>query len=62
MKDKRKVFSLDNLGYEPEAGALHPGGTTAAVGDAVSGKRARWLKPLNTHSRQGWESSVKDLV
>lgn len=35
MKDKRKVFTLDNLGYEPEAGALHPGGGTAAVGGAV---------------------------
>ncbi|XP_062380323.1 WD repeat-containing protein 1 [Sardina pilchardus] len=34
MKDKRKVFTLDNLGYEPEAGALHPGGGTAAVGGA----------------------------
>lgn len=36
MKDKRKVFTLDNLGYEPEAGALHPGGGTAAVGGVVS--------------------------
>lgn len=36
MKDKRKVFTLDNLGYEPEAGAIHPGGGTAAVGGAVS--------------------------
>ncbi|KAM3621088.1 uncharacterized protein V6R79_005943 [Siganus canaliculatus] len=34
MKDKKKVFTLDNLSYEPEVGALHPGGTTAAVGGA----------------------------
>ena len=36
LKDKKKVFTLDNLSYEPEAGALHPGGATAAVGGAVS--------------------------
>nr|XP_061788708.1 WD repeat-containing protein 1-like isoform X2 [Nerophis lumbriciformis] len=34
MKDKRKVFALDNLGYEPEVGVLNPSGTTAAVGGA----------------------------
>ncbi|KAI1888333.1 hypothetical protein AGOR_G00183930 [Albula goreensis] len=34
LKDKKRVFTLDNLGYEPEAGALHPGGGTAAVGGA----------------------------
>nr|XP_057947549.1 WD repeat-containing protein 1 [Doryrhamphus excisus] len=34
MKDKRKVFTLDNLGYEPEVGALNPSGCTAAVGGA----------------------------
>ncbi|KAK5608927.1 WD repeat-containing protein 1 [Crenichthys baileyi] len=32
LKDKKKVFTLDNLGYEAEVGAIHPGGTTAAVG------------------------------
>ncbi|XP_055364847.1 WD repeat-containing protein 1 [Betta splendens] len=32
LKDKKKVFTLNNLDYEPEAGVLHPGGTTAAVG------------------------------
>lgn len=35
MKDKRKVFTLDNLGYEPEVGAIHPGGGTVAVGGTV---------------------------
>ncbi|XP_067444109.1 WD repeat-containing protein 1 [Thunnus thynnus] len=34
LKDKKKVFTLDNLGYEPEVGVIHPGGTTAAVGGA----------------------------
>uniref|UniRef100_A0A8C6PZM7 WD repeat domain 1 n=1 Tax=Nothobranchius furzeri TaxID=105023 RepID=A0A8C6PZM7_NOTFU len=34
LKDKKKVFTLDNLGYEPEVGVVHPGGTTAAVGGA----------------------------
>lgn len=37
LKDKNKVFTLDNLGYEAEVGVIHPGGTTAAVGGAVSG-------------------------
>ncbi|KAI5097643.1 WD repeat-containing protein 1, partial [Silurus meridionalis] len=34
LKDKKKVFTLDNLGYEPEVGAMHPGGGTVAVGGA----------------------------
>uniref|UniRef100_A0A8C9R3Z5 WD repeat domain 1 n=1 Tax=Scleropages formosus TaxID=113540 RepID=A0A8C9R3Z5_SCLFO len=34
LKDKKKCFTLDSLGFEPEAGALHPGGGTAAVGGA----------------------------
>lgn len=34
LKDKKKVFTLDKLDYEPEVGALHPGGATAAVGDS----------------------------
>uniref|UniRef100_A0A8C7M8M4 WD repeat domain 1 n=1 Tax=Oncorhynchus kisutch TaxID=8019 RepID=A0A8C7M8M4_ONCKI len=34
LKDKKKVFTLDSLDYEPEAGAIHPGGSTAAVGGA----------------------------
>ncbi|KAG7229568.1 hypothetical protein INR49_012583 [Caranx melampygus] len=32
LKDKKKIFTLDNLGYEAEVGAVHPGGTMAAVG------------------------------
>ncbi|KAJ3602945.1 hypothetical protein NHX12_030689 [Muraenolepis orangiensis] len=34
LKDKKKVFTLDKLDYEPETAALHPGGTTAVVGGA----------------------------
>ncbi|XP_072574631.1 WD repeat-containing protein 1 [Paramormyrops kingsleyae] len=34
MKDKKKCFTLENLGFEPESAALHPGGGTAAVGGA----------------------------
>uniref|UniRef100_A0AAV2M5E1 WD repeat domain 1 n=1 Tax=Knipowitschia caucasica TaxID=637954 RepID=A0AAV2M5E1_KNICA len=34
LKDKRKVFSSDSLDFEPEVGALQPGGAVAAVGDA----------------------------
>ncbi|KAJ0069043.1 hypothetical protein NL108_016658, partial [Boleophthalmus pectinirostris] len=34
LKDKRKVFTLDDLDFEPEVGALQPGGATAAVGDS----------------------------
>ncbi|XP_029948209.1 WD repeat-containing protein 1 isoform X1 [Salarias fasciatus] len=37
LKDKKKVFTLDNLGYQPEIGALHPNGSTALVG-SVEGK------------------------
>lgn len=47
MKDKKKCFAIDDLGYEPEAVAIHPTGSTAAVGGAV---RLHFLKlyTLNT--------------
>lgn len=32
MKDKKKCFAIDDLGYEPEAVAVHPGGGSVAVG------------------------------
>lgn len=41
LKDKKKVFTLDNLGYEAEFGLIHPGGTTVAVGGNVSGQTNR---------------------
>lgn len=34
LKDKKKVFAIDQLDYEPEAVAVHPGGVTVAVGGA----------------------------
>uniref|UniRef100_A0A8C1NLL5 WD repeat domain 1 n=1 Tax=Cyprinus carpio TaxID=7962 RepID=A0A8C1NLL5_CYPCA len=36
LKDKKKLFTLDSLGYEPESAAVHPGGGAVAVGGAVS--------------------------
>lgn len=36
LKDKKKLFTLDSLGYEPEAVAIQPKGGTVAVGGAVS--------------------------
>ncbi|XP_008319239.1 WD repeat-containing protein 1 [Cynoglossus semilaevis] len=32
LKNKKVVFTLENLDYEPTVGVLHPGGSTAAVG------------------------------
>ncbi|KAL8207615.1 UNVERIFIED_CONTAM: WD repeat-containing protein 1 [Gekko kuhli] len=32
MKDKKKCFTINDPGFEPEAVAVHPGGGTAAVG------------------------------
>ncbi|XP_068598308.1 WD repeat-containing protein 1 [Brachionichthys hirsutus] len=34
LRDKKKVFTQGNLGYEAEVGAIHPGGATAAVAGA----------------------------
>ncbi|XP_019736220.1 WD repeat-containing protein 1 isoform X2 [Hippocampus comes] len=34
LKNKQNVFTLENLGYEPEVGALDPAGSTAAIGGA----------------------------
>ncbi|XP_064199929.1 WD repeat-containing protein 1 [Anguilla rostrata] len=50
LKGGKKVFTLDNLGYEPEAVAVHPGGGTAAVGGS-DGK-------VHLYSIQG--SALKD--
>lgn len=35
MKDKKKCFVIDDPGYEPEAVAVQPGGSTVAVGGLV---------------------------
>lgn len=41
LHDKKKAFTLDNLGYEAEFGVIHPGGTTVAVGGNVGGQANR---------------------
>lgn len=61
MKDKRKVFTLDNLGYEPEAGAVHPGGGTVAVGGA-DGKVRLYSVQGNTLKDDGKVLEVKGPV
>lgn len=38
LRNKKKVFTLDSLGYEPEFAVIHPGGTTVAVGGNVGGQ------------------------
>lgn len=43
LKDKRKVFALDKLAYQPEVGAVHPGGGTVAVGGAVRNRRVLFM-------------------
>lgn len=37
VRDKKKVFTMDDHGYEATVGAIHPGGTTVAIGGEVSG-------------------------
>ncbi|KAL6475886.1 hypothetical protein MHYP_G00143850 [Metynnis hypsauchen] len=61
LKDKRKVFTLENLGYEPEAGALHPGGVTVAVGGA-DGKVHLYSVQGNTLKDDGKVLEVKGPV
>lgn len=36
VRDKKKVFTMDDPGYEVIVGAIHPGGTTVAIGGDVS--------------------------
>ncbi|XP_072315629.1 WD repeat-containing protein 1 [Eucyclogobius newberryi] len=54
LKNKKKVFTLDSLDYEPEVGALQPGGATAAVGDS-EGK-------IHLFSVRGSSLSAEDQV
>ncbi|XP_031603640.1 WD repeat-containing protein 1 [Oreochromis aureus] len=61
VKDKKKVFTLDNLGYEAEVGALHPGGTTAAVGGA-DGKVHLYSVQSNTLKDEGKALEVKGPI
>ncbi|XP_049894438.1 WD repeat-containing protein 1 [Epinephelus moara] len=52
LKDKKKVFTMDGLDYEAEVGALHPGGTTAAVG-GTDGKIRLYSIQGNTLKDEG---------
>uniref|UniRef100_UPI003AAF73FE WD repeat-containing protein 1 isoform X2 n=1 Tax=Centroberyx gerrardi TaxID=166262 RepID=UPI003AAF73FE len=61
LKDKKKVFTLDKLGYEPEAGAIHPGGSTAAVGGA-DGKVHLYSIQGNTLKEEGEALEVSGPV
>ncbi|XP_010879104.2 WD repeat-containing protein 1 [Esox lucius] len=61
LKNKKKVFTLDGLDYEPEAGALHPGGGTAAVGGA-DGKVRLYSVQGNTLKDEGKTVEAKGPV
>uniref|UniRef100_UPI0037E83644 WD repeat-containing protein 1 n=1 Tax=Semicossyphus pulcher TaxID=241346 RepID=UPI0037E83644 len=61
LKDNKKVFTLDGLGYEPEVGALHPGGSTAAVG-GNDGKVYLYSVQGNTLKDEGKTVDVKGAV
>uniref|UniRef100_A0A8C7US15 Anaphase-promoting complex subunit 4 WD40 domain-containing protein n=1 Tax=Oncorhynchus mykiss TaxID=8022 RepID=A0A8C7US15_ONCMY len=58
---KKKVFTLDSLDYEPEAGAIHPGGSTAAVGGA-DGKVRLYSVQGNTLKDEGKSVEAKGPV
>uniref|UniRef100_A0A3Q0QXP9 WD repeat domain 1 n=1 Tax=Amphilophus citrinellus TaxID=61819 RepID=A0A3Q0QXP9_AMPCI len=59
--DKKKIFTLDNLGYEAEVGSIHPGGTTAAVGGA-DGKVHLYSIQGNTLKDEGKSLEVKGPI
>uniref|UniRef100_A0A3B3CYQ9 WD repeat domain 1 n=1 Tax=Oryzias melastigma TaxID=30732 RepID=A0A3B3CYQ9_ORYME len=61
LKDKKKIFTLDNLGYEAEVGALHPSGTTAAVG-GTDGKVRLYSIQGNTLKDEGKTLEAKGPI
>ncbi|XP_062875109.1 WD repeat-containing protein 1 [Trichomycterus rosablanca] len=61
LKDRRKVFTLENLDYEPEAGVIHPGGATVAVGGA-DGKVRLYSVQGNTLKDDGKVLEAKGCV
>uniref|UniRef100_A0A3P9KJ77 WD repeat domain 1 n=1 Tax=Oryzias latipes TaxID=8090 RepID=A0A3P9KJ77_ORYLA len=61
LKDKKKLFTLDNLGYEAEVGALHPSGTTAAVG-GTDGKIRLYSIQGNTLKDEGKTLEAKGPI
>lgn len=63
LKDKKKLFTLDSLGYEPEAAAVHPGGGTVAVGGAVSHQSLRSQASDHKHNNCSlFQSAFKDEI
>ncbi|KAL0977799.1 hypothetical protein UPYG_G00161310 [Umbra pygmaea] len=61
LKNKKKVFTLDGLDYEPEAGAINPCGGTAAVGGA-DGKVRLYSVQGNTLKDEGKSVEAKGPV
>ncbi|XP_041811168.1 WD repeat-containing protein 1 [Chelmon rostratus] len=61
LKDKKKVFTLDNLAYEPEVGVIHTGGSTAAVG-ATDGKIHLYSIQGNTLKDEGRTVEVNGSI
>ncbi|XP_056129514.1 WD repeat-containing protein 1 [Lampris incognitus] len=61
LKDKKKVFTLDNLDYGPEVGAIHPGGSTVAVGGA-DGKVHLYTINGNTLKEEGQTLEAKGPI
>ncbi|KAM9409711.1 WD repeat-containing protein 1 [Pholidichthys leucotaenia] len=61
LKDKKKVFTLDNLGYEPQVAVLHPGSTTAVVA-ATNGKVYLYSIQGNTLKDEGQTLDIDAVV
>ncbi|KAM9799488.1 WD repeat-containing protein 1 [Syngnathus typhle] len=61
QKDKRNVFTLENLDYEPEVGVLNPAGSTAAVG-GTDGTIRLYSVQGNTLKDEGKTIAVKGAI
>ncbi|XP_076012593.1 WD repeat-containing protein 1 [Genypterus blacodes] len=61
LKNKKKVFTLENLDYEPSAATLHPGGSVAAVG-GEDGKIRLFAIQGNTLKDEGQSAEVSGLI
>ncbi|KAF7657802.1 hypothetical protein LDENG_00022140 [Lucifuga dentata] len=61
LKDKKKVFTLENLDYEPEVAVLQPGGSVAAVGGA-DGKIRFYSTQGNTLKDEGQTAEVSGVI
>lgn len=61
LKDKKKVFTLENLSYEPEVADLNPSGSTAAVGGS-DGKIYLYSIQGNTLKDEGQTIDVNGKI